>query len=128
MGRQMRAIVDSDVLIDYPQGQARAKVELGRYARREISIISWMEILGGSTAPDEEATCTEFLNSFTVHPLSVGNATEAERIRRSSRIRLPDAIVWATARCEGCLLVTRNSRDFPPTDPGIRIPYRIRTI
>lgn len=35
----------------------------------------------------------------------------------------PDSIVWATARCEGCLLVTRNSKDFPPTEPGVRIPY-----
>jgi len=39
----MRAIIDSDVLIDYLQGIEKAKRELDRYAKREISIISWMK-------------------------------------------------------------------------------------
>ncbi|HEY5227449.1 MAG TPA: type II toxin-antitoxin system VapC family toxin [Opitutaceae bacterium] len=124
----MRAIIDSDVLIDYLQGLRWAKLELERYSKREISIISWMEILAGAASPDDEANCTDFLNSFTIHPLSVEIAAEAVNIRRSFRIRLPDAIAWATARCEGCLLVTRNTKDFPPTEPSIRIPYKIRVI
>jgi len=33
--------------------------------------------------------------------------------------------VWATARSNGCLLVTRNARDFPPSEPGVRIPYEL---
>ena len=44
-------------------------------------------------------------------------------IRRQTRIRLPDAIVWASAKCEGALLVSRNSRDFPPGAPDVRMPY-----
>jgi predicted nucleic acid-binding protein len=35
----MRAIIDSDVLIDYLQGLDPARRELDRYAQREISII-----------------------------------------------------------------------------------------
>jgi hypothetical protein len=46
-------------------------------------------------------------------------------IRKKFRIRLPDAIVWATARTNGCLLVTRNARDFPAKEPGVRIPYSV---
>jgi len=34
-----------------------------------------------------------------------------------------DAIVWASARQHGCLLVTRNTRDFPADNPGVRAPY-----
>jgi hypothetical protein len=51
-------------------------------------------------------------------------ADEAARIRKEHKVGLPDAIVWATARVEGSLLVTRNSKDFPQKDPGIRIPYK----
>jgi len=40
----MRAIFDSDVLIDYLQGVEAARAELARYPKREISIISWMEV------------------------------------------------------------------------------------
>jgi predicted nucleic acid-binding protein len=46
-------------------------------------------------------------------------------IRRTRRIRLPDAIVWASARTESALLVTRNTKDFPEADPGVRVPYTI---
>ena len=44
-------------------------------------------------------------------------------LRRRLRPTLPDAIVLATADREGCILVTRNSKDFDPQDPRVRIPY-----
>ena len=121
----MRAIIDSDVLIDYLQGLEKAKRELDRYAKREISIISWMEVMTGADTPEEDKDCREFLSTFTIHPLSTEIASEAVEIRKASRLRLPDVIVWATARTNGCLLVTRNSRDFSPKEPGIRIPYAV---
>ena len=34
-----------------------------------------------------------------------------------------DAVIWATAQTTGRLLVTRNTKDFPADDPGIREPY-----
>lgn len=40
-------------------------------------------------------------------------------------MRLPDAIIWASAQSQGALLVTRNSNDYPPEEPGIRVPYRL---
>jgi len=40
------------------------------------------------------------------------------------RVRLPDAIIWATAQVHGLLLVTRNVRDFPQGEPGVSVPYR----
>jgi predicted nucleic acid-binding protein len=119
----MRAIIDSDVLIDYLQGLDKAKRELERYSRREISIISWMEILTGADTQEEEKVCREFLSSCTIHQLSVEIATEAVQLRKQFRVRLPDAIVWATARTNSCLLVTRNSKHFPDSEPGVRIPY-----
>lgn len=121
----MRAVIDRDVLIDYLQGLRPAKVELDRYERREMSIISWMEVMSGADSAEEAAACRQFLETFTVHPVSAAVAEEAVRLRAAFRIRLPDAIVWATARSEGCLLVTRNARDFPPTEPGVRIPYAV---
>ena len=121
----MRAIIDSDVLIDYLQGLDKAKRELDRYAKREMSIISWMEVMTGADTAEEEKDSREFLSTFTVHHLSVEIASEAVEIRKRFRIRLPDAIVWATARINGCLLVTRNTKDFPTKEPEVRIPYSV---
>jgi predicted nucleic acid-binding protein len=76
-------------------------------------------------SPEEEKACLGFLNSFTIHPLSIEVAGEAVKIRQEFRIRLPDAILWATARSQGCLLVTRNTKDFPASEPGVRIPSEV---
>ena len=48
----MRAIIDSYVLIDYLQGLNKAKSELDRYPKREMSIVSWMEIMAGADSPE----------------------------------------------------------------------------
>ena len=119
----MRAIIDSDVLIDYLQGLEVAKRELDRYPQREISIISWMEILAGADNEEEDKACRGFLSTCTVHALSTEIANEAVRLRKRFRVRLADAIVWATAQTNSCLLVTRNTRHFSAKEPGVRIPY-----
>jgi predicted nucleic acid-binding protein len=119
----MRAVIDSDVLIDYLQGSEKARLEFERYPDREISIISWIEVMTGAETPEEEKACQDFLSTFKIHPLSVRVASEAVQVRKKFRVRLPDAIVWATARTESCLLVTRNTKDFPSKEPGVRIPY-----
>nr|MBA3544449.1 PIN domain-containing protein [Chthoniobacterales bacterium] len=57
-------------------------------------------------------------------PLTPEVAEETVVLRRKHRLKLPDAIIWATAVSENCLLVTRNKGDFPADHVGIRFPYR----
>jgi predicted nucleic acid-binding protein len=52
-------------------------------------------------------------------------AEESVTLRRTTRLKLPDAIILATARVHGLTLSTRNTKDFSPTDPTIRIPYEL---
>lgn len=46
-------------------------------------------------------------------------------IRKTKRIRFPDAIVWSTAQVHSLLLVSRNIKDFPADEPGVRVPYKV---
>jgi predicted nucleic acid-binding protein len=46
-------------------------------------------------------------------------------VRQALRVKLPDAIIKASAEVQGRLLVTRNTRDFPVDDAGVRLPYRL---
>jgi predicted nucleic acid-binding protein len=121
----MKALFDSDILIDYLVGEAKADTELRRYSERLISVISWSEVMIGAASKDEEMSCRAFLSSFTVIPFGLDIAEEAVRIRRGARIKLPDAIIWASARSNGALLVTRNTKDYPKDDPFVRVPYSI---
>ncbi len=79
--------------------------------------------MSGADSPEEEKACQHFLARFTTHQISMEAAAEAVRIRRKFRLRLPDAIIGATARVTGCILVTRNAKDFPEREPGVRVPY-----
>jgi len=121
----MKALFDSDILIDYLVGEAEAEVELKRYSERLISIVSWSEVMVGADSEEQQTKCREFLAAFTVVPFDEKIAEEAARIRRDTRIKLPDAIIWATAKATGALLVTRNTKDFPTDDPFVRIPYSL---
>ena len=81
-----------------------------------------MEVTVGATADVEVAT-RSFLSSFEVIARAI--AERAVSLRRDHHIKLPDAIIWATAQAGEMLLVTRNTRDFATDDPGIRMPYKL---
>ena len=119
----MRALFDTNILIDYLNGVDEAAIEIARPAERLVSIVTWMEVLAGARDDSEEEVIEMFLRDFRVVDLTRRVAREAVEIRRARRIRLPDAIVWASARAESAALVTRNTKDFPKTDPKIRVPY-----
>jgi len=95
-----------------------------RYTNRAISIITWMEVMAGTTQGDEKQV-RAFLLAFSILPVTSEVAERAFALRRQRKIKLPDAIIQATAQVEDRLLVTRNSRDFPDHDRDIRIPYRV---
>jgi predicted nucleic acid-binding protein len=120
----VKALFDTNVLIDYLNGIEAADQELSRYAGKAISIITWMEVMAGA-APNEEAAVRAWLLSFEVLALNEAIAERAVAIRKARRIRLPDAVIWATAQAHGLLLVSRNTKDFPETEPGVRVPYTL---
>jgi predicted nucleic acid-binding protein len=119
----LKAVFDTNILIDHLHGVPEAKEELGRFTDRAISIITWAEVLVGAVR-DREADTRAFLGGFEIVALSMEIAERAVMIHRERRIKLPDALIWATAQAQGRLLVTRNTKDFPADDPGIRMPYR----
>jgi predicted nucleic acid-binding protein len=119
------ALFDTNILIDYLNAIPAARDELQRYENKAISIVTWMEVMIGA-APDVEAATRAFLGEFDVVSLDDRIAERAVVIRRTHRIKLPDAVIWASAQSSGMILVTRNTKDFPTDDPGIRTPYILR--
>lgn len=122
-GSFVKALFDTNILVDYLNGVPAAPRELARYTHRLISVVTWMEVLAGTRNAEEEDVVELFLRDFQVVELTRLVAREAVAIRRTRRIKLPDAVIWSSARTESALLVTRNTKDFPADEPGIRIPY-----
>ncbi len=120
----MNAVFDTNIIIDALNGVADADAEYKRYERVLISRVTWMEVLVG--AADDEAKVRDFLETqFEISPLDLAVAERAVQLRRVHRIRLPDAIIWATAQIHDAVLVTRNTKDFHADWEGIRMPYQL---
>jgi len=121
---ELNALLDSDILLDFLDGHAPAAQEIARYRECCISIISWMEVMAGArTEPDEDIR-RGFLAHFRMIALTARVAEEAVKLRREYRLKLPDAVIWASAMTENCLLVSRNTKHFPAQQPGVRFPYQ----
>lgn len=119
----MKALFDSNILIDYLNGVEAAKAEIERHSDRLISAVTWMEVLAGVRSDEEEDVVEMFLREFKVVDITRRVAREAILLRRGARLKLLDALVWASARSESAVLVTRNTKDFPQDDQGVRVPY-----
>lgn len=118
-------LYDTVILIDALRDVEPAKKELLRNKRNWISRITWIEVLAGAGSDDANAI-EEFLSYFSVIELSEEIGRRAALIRAQHRkIRLPDAIIWASAQTTARILVTRNTKDFPAQMPGIRVPYTV---
>ena len=126
MGRSLvKALFDTNILIDLLNGRSEANVEAALYSSVAISRISWIEVLTGVRDDKEQNHVENLLGFFEMVELDEPVAREAITLRQQHRLRLPDAIIWASAKLRNSLLVTRNTRDFPTGNPGIRIPYQV---
>ena len=120
----MIAVFDTNSVIDALNGLPGADEEFLRYERVIISQITWMDVLVG--ARDDEAQLRDFIESnFEIVSIDTDVAERAVQLRRSHHMRLPDAIIWATAQVNDALLVSRNTKDFKEEWGGIRIPYAV---
>jgi len=120
----MIAVFDTNIVIDALNGIAKADDEYSRYERVLISRVTWMEVLIGAEGDDTELR--DFMEThFEIIPLDLVVAETAVQLRREHRLRLPDAIIWATARVNDAVLVTRNTKDFNPDWEGIHLPYTL---
>ena len=120
----MKPVLDTNILIDYLNGIAEARAEIARYGNVAISTVTWAEVMVGCR-DGEERLLQDFLLGFEVFPFDLQIADIAWRLRRQYKMRLPDAVIWATAKHTRTLLVTRNTNDFPEGEPDIRFPYRL---
>lgn len=119
---------DSNIIVDVLQGLPQARAELVRGVERGrvwLSRIVWIEIL--SKGVDQGLKRAEhLLSGFGIDELDEEIAGRAAALRREREgLKVPDAIILATAQIRGRILVTRNTKDFLAQMPGVRVPYTL---
>lgn len=116
---------DTNIVIDVLHDRPMAWSEVRQVGRGWISRMTWIEVMSG--VPDAAAAETEeFLRLFAMSEIDEAVARRAAALRHQRRgLKSPDAIIFASAQIRGMILVTRNTKDFPATTPGIRVPYSL---
>lgn len=103
-----RLLVDTDVCVDHLAGDRRLPRPVGRLA---YSVVTRAELLAG--AEDDEPQVRRLLAGMEEIPIDRRVADRAGLLRRdSSALRLPDALIAATALVHSLALHTKNRRDF----------------
>ena len=107
-------LIDSNTIIDFCNGNLP---ENGRVflmgINPEISIVTNIELFATKNILQEEHELLERFVAFSVvHNVSKDLIDATIDIRKIYKIKLPDAIIAATALVYGMTLISRNSKDF----------------
>ena len=110
-------LLDTNILIYYTDGllQKWSKADLIFIESFLISIISKIEFLGWAGFRGDEYqynTAKDFIGNASVINLDDEVAEQTILIRQKYKIKMPDAVIAATAIINNLTIVTVNVRDF----------------
>jgi len=124
----MNMLVDSNEIIDYvsnriPEKSAK-QLDIYFNSNFSVSIVSKIEVLGFNTQEYELEQLESFIQLSSIVYIDEAVAVKTIEIRRMKRIKLPDAIIAATALVQNCILLSHNTTDFNKIE-GLQVldPY-----
>lgn len=120
----VKLLLDTNIVIDYLNGNQNARQFFDRTPKPAISIITYMETLIGAGDELKDAT-RAFLKTLEIIQITEEIAELAINLRQTRRLKLPDAIILASAQNIGATLVTRNTKDFGDGEIGVLVPYGV---
>ena len=117
--------LDSNIVMDYLNGREAALVLVDSVMDKAvISTVTWIEVMTGAQTAYQKQEALRILNQLRLHETNTAIAEIAVKLRQKYRLRLPDAIIWATAKHLNACLLTRDT-DYPAEALDIRVPYTL---
>ena len=106
-------LLDTNTVIDYLGGKfsTKAKNALDKIIDEEInlSVINKIELLSFSKVDQK---LFDFVNVSNIYSLDESIVDQTINLRKEYKIKLPDAIIAATAQLFDFTLITNNTNDF----------------
>lgn len=115
-------LVDTNILIYLSKRKLEFDQVASPNSELSISVITYMEVLGYKFETDfEKQTVVQLCKYFPIIHLNSEIIEKVISIRQKHKIKLPDAIILATALIGDLELVTANVADFIHIDPNLKI-------
>ncbi len=117
-----KAILDSNVIIDAVRKLIDIEKSIFQYKYVYISLITYIEVLGYNFKDEnEKIITTQLLGMFEIISPDIEIADFTINYRKLKKIKVPDAIILATARKLDAKLLTSNISDFENIDDKVTI-------
>ncbi len=122
----MRRLLDTNAVIDAFAGKPDAVNALTQARAAGVEWVGYssmtrLEILGfAGLSVDDDRGLRDLLAEFCEVQITPAVIDEAIGIRKSVRIKIPDAIIAATALVHQAEVITRNTADFKRV-PGLMV-------
>jgi predicted nucleic acid-binding protein len=122
-----RYLLDTNTVLDYMGNKlpGKAKNLIAQIIDDEInlSVINKIELLGFSKV---EQDLIDFVACSNIHPIDDIVVDKTIEMRSLYKIKLPDAIIAASALVNELAIITRNTKDFTKID-GLEVlnPYEL---
>ncbi|HEX8403338.1 MAG TPA: PIN domain-containing protein [Duganella sp.] len=127
-------LFDTNIFVDMLSGVREATIELGYYDDPAISVITYIELRSGELLrPRDKPLLDAIFAEFHVFQLDSRVIEASISIRGNGlvnppKIKLPDAIIAATALAYSMPLVTRNGNDFSGAPIMVHVPYLYNSV
>lgn len=113
MPGKINAIFDSDILINYSKEEINLDIYFNSYEKINISVITYMEIFGYEFKnKNEENLLKSIMEKIDTININEDIINKVIEVRKKFKVKLPDAIIFATATYLNADLITINEDDF----------------
>jgi len=110
---KINVVLDSDVLINYSKGLVNLELYFDEYEKVYISAITYLEIFGFEFSNKrEEKLLTDISKKVVIVNINENIIKKVIDIRKKFKVKLPDAIIFATATFLNADLISFNDADF----------------
>ena len=119
-----KAVLDSNAIIYASNGTIDAEILLSGKESYFASIITFTEVYSYEfTKPAEKKAIDDILDNLEIINLNGNIADQAIAYRKNKqkKIKLPDAVILATAKVLGAELITDNLADFQGIESSVMI-------